>query len=211
MSCDCLNIPDMPGILRNVRKCAAHQPTPPESLGEAYYRASGAMDADASVRYVREITEAIGEVPFGTGLAVEIGCGVSPYCSYLMGKGYSYLGIDLSLFACDEMRSRGADAIQSTTLKDSSISLILAAHSLEHMKDAPGELVKMYHSLAPGGLLVLIVPDDSDRFNPDHLWFFTPDGLLGLLERTGFTIERFAVRRILPYENFIYVLARKAQ
>lgn len=219
--CGCVNeVVTPPGAMRCVSKCKRHSAAQrdPTTLDEAYYRELGALDADAPQRYVAELTDALGELPEvvdGTP-ALEIGCGFSPYCSAIMGAGYAYFGIDPSPWVVKAMREAfGVDVFQDTfddkavLIAPDGIPLILAAHCFEHMADAPAAILKAASLLAPRGELWVVIPDDSDPLNSDHLWFFSPTSLRACVEAAGLRVERFAVRQRVEHEKFLYLRAVK--
>lgn len=160
-------------------------------------------------------------------LAMEIGGGISPYFEAIRQAGYFYFGIEPSQYACRYMCEKFGLAPygDGSTKPDypglmlralfgeipckPEFSLVLAAHSLEHMQDAPGAIVQCADMLRPGGELWIIVPDDSDPTNPDHLFFFTEASLRSCVERAGLAIEQFAVRKHVPHERFLYCRAKK--
>jgi SAM-dependent methyltransferase len=188
----------------------------PATLDEAYYRENGALDDDAPARYVGQLVEALGELPRASPYrtALEVGCGASPYVGAIRAAGYEYLGVDPSPWAKYWMvlewdarvRTAGLAGVDFGELRP---SLILAAHVLEHLDDAPAAIVKCADLLTPGGELWVIVPDDSDLCNPDHLFFFDQNTLTYCIEAAGLVVERFAVRRYIERERFLYVRARK--
>lgn len=224
------------GALRSVVKCPNHKAgqRDPATLDERYYREMGALDADAPERYVRELTEALGEIPLAplaplptamlgvskaAASALEIGCGFSPYAKAIRAKGYDYYGVELSSWACDSMRSHFPRAsLLQTDFETMGIrklswgfhfEFILATHSFEHMTDAPAAIAKAASLLSPGGELWIVVPDDSDLFNPDHIWFFTEASLRKAVEMAWLKVKRLVSRRIVERENFLYLRAVK--
>ena len=86
---------------------------------------------------------------------------------------------------------------------------IFCAHAFEHMQDSPGMMAKAFSQLKPGGRLVLIVPNDEDKCNPDHLWFWRSEDLHRVLSRIGFTDIKTVEKRRVPHEMFIYASAVK--
>jgi SAM-dependent methyltransferase len=206
------------GALRSVSKCRRHaaRQRDPATLDEAYYRELGALDADAPQRYVAELTEALGEIPEAWDVwrrALEVGCGISPYFSAIRARGWLYNGLDPCRWAANWMGLNRAAAVRSRTLDDhdlgDSFGFILAAHSIEHMADAPNAIQKCADLLIPRGELWIVIPDDSDPLNSDHLWFFSPDSLRACVEAAGLSVKRFAVHQRVPHEKFIYVRAIK--
>jgi SAM-dependent methyltransferase len=220
-SCGCANATDpASGVLRSVVKCDHHRSRQrdPATLDEAYYAELGIIRDGKLLptAHVAELAEALGDFPDAPSgsYALEVGCGVSPYVFAITVAGYHYVGVEPSKWAADWVwRTYGVrvvnEAIESAHPLIPVYSLILAAHVLEHLGDAPGAVAKLAAMLRPGGELWVIVPDDSDPTNPDHLFFFTEATLWSCLEAAGLSVERMAVRRRVPHERFIYARAVK--
>ena len=101
------------------------------------------------------------------------------------------------------------EGLPETLFPPGCYALILAAHVLEHLDDAPAAAAKCARLLAPGGELWVVVPDDSDPCNPDHVWMGGPDAWRACVEAAGLAVERVAVRRYIQREQFVYIRARK--
>ncbi len=217
--CGCRNdVQADTGLLRCVGKCDHHrdflkaQPT-----GADYYRHLGALSEDLtpnSAPYLAELVGALGPPPPARpgAAALEVGGGASPYVAALLALGYRYVGVEPDPWAAQwTLDTYGDDRVTMISAPypvelPAPVQLILCAHALEHVADAPACLKAMHIALEPGGTLLLLVPDDSDPTNPDHLWFFTAEALVRLAERTGFHVTRVEVRPH-PRENFIYLRA----
>lgn len=231
--CGCKNERHAPGVLRCVRKCDHHvEFSRSQPAGEAYYRLLGAIKEDGSPdgdKYVREMLEAVGPIPpaeppwrddemdLVQPTAAEIGCGASPYVRAITGAGYKYVGLDPDPWACRWVRDTygeyahvGSYPVEGLGVREESfLSLVFSAHALEHMADAPAAVARMFRDLRPGGHLRLILPDDADQTAPDHLWFFTLEGLISTVAGAGFSDVRGVQRQVVPKEKFLYVSARK--
>ncbi len=210
------------GITRAYEKCVGHaaelakQPT-----GEAYYRSIGVLNARGEVReehYTAELVDALGALPSAGDKwdALEVGCGVSPYVRAVTAAGYCYTGIEPDWWAAKETAVRfgvsvHCDRFTPHSYGPGTFGLILAAHVIEHLPDAPACVRGMAEMLVPGGRLVIVVPDDTDLVNPDHLWFFTTESLYATLGQVGLVVEKMAVRKLIERENFIYCVARKPE
>lgn len=213
VSCGCTVAPDpASGVLRSLTKCASHCRAyrDPATLDEAYYRELGVFGETA---HLPEILEALGPFPAasGTRQAIEIGCGCSPYVGAIKAAGWRYTGIDSSPFAARWTAQRwsvGTITGPFTSLPGP-CGLILAAHVVEHLDDAPGSIVAMAAVMEPGGELWIVVPDDSDLANPDHLWFFSEATLRRTIEAAGLKVTRLCSFRRIERENFIYCRAAK--
>jgi SAM-dependent methyltransferase len=208
------------GVLRSLAKCPEHSRVhrDPAGLDGGYYASLGVLTPEhrlAATRHVAELVEALGPIPSPTGcnLALEVGCGASPYVGAIREAGWVYAAVDPSSWASEWMRKAHdapCHAVDFEDLaEDSPRGLILSAHSLEHMADSPEAIKKCARLLDFGGILLLVVPDDSDHFNPDHLWHYTPETLRSSLEAAGLIVEAVESRRIVPHENFLYARARK--
>lgn len=102
--------------------------------------------------------------PFLTGRGIDIGCGTDPVAP------------EVTPFDLDT-----GDASRIDELVDGGFDYVWSSHCLEHM-DAPRDALRRWWSLvAPGGHLILVVPDEDlyeqgffpSRFNADHKATFT--------------------------------------
>ena len=222
--CGCHNeLDENSGMIRCVSKCDFQV----NALGNiksddaVYYTTLGSI-ADGAPRaklYIRELQDSGLFIRPSPSLAqmrraLEIGCGCSGYVPLLLKLGYNYYGIDTSDYAVKWTSQAYDDDTYRVSLEEMNGSqrfdLILAAHVLEHFKDAPAALVKMYGLLNPGGQLCVIVPNgDDDPTSPDHWWFMTESSLLSYATRVGFVDITMNQRRVVEHERFIYMSASK--
>lgn len=218
--CGCVNdFEPFCGIQTSIFKCDKHKSMQREigELGQEYYHELGS--AGETTPHASEFEECFGVVEPASDmncLALEIGSGASHYVPMITGAGWFYRAVEPSKWAIDWMRNRyTGQKVEFThgTWEEFPelplFGLILSAHSLEHMKDAPKSLVKMANCLRQGGVLYIVVPDDSDGTNPDHYWFFNEPTLRCAVENAGLVVESIQSRRRVPHENFIYCKARK--
>lgn len=218
--CGCvIEVSEPYGVLRSVQKCRKHkaEQRDPAELDEAYYRSNGVFEDGFTTRHAEQLTEALGPIPtapIDQPYALEIGCGVSFYVEAIRAAGYTYLGADKSTWAVNWMRR--TYGIHAATYSDfesvtprAAYSFILAPHVIEHLVNAPGAILRCAQWLLPGGQLWIVIPDDSDPLNPDHLWFFNEQTLTRCIEAAGLKIERTALRKYIERESFIYCGARK--
>lgn len=221
--CGCVNRVEGPArLIHSIEKCAKHAALrrDPATLDEAYYTELGLLKDGklAETKHVEELIEALGNIPVATldfDVAVEIGCGTSPYTALLMESGYIVCAADKSNYAVDWMRRNydvlafNADFEVSCPIEDDAVALLFAMHFFEHLNDAPAAFQRAANLLIPRGELWLIVPDGSDPINPDHLFFFDEKSLKCSVEMAGLNVEHLAVRKYVERENFIYCRARK--
>lgn len=228
--CGCVNRIDPEwGILRSVSKCASHLRHAGKT-GMAHYLDMKCIvgGVPQHAKYAEELDVAMVEInrlifpaPTRDTVALEIGCGLAMYAPKLLNLGYKYYGIEPDAAAAHWARMTFCVPICQTTFEDATgyfmdahftgafPSLVLAAHVIEHVTDAPAVLASIFQLVKPPGRLILIVPDDRDPVNPDHLWFFTMPTLRTTLERIGFTDVQMVSKSIVKHENFIYCSAVK--
>ncbi|NCX56194.1 MAG: hypothetical protein EBW87_03235 [Burkholderiaceae bacterium] len=164
--CGCVNDFDR-GVLKSILKCDHHKSMQREigELGEEYYQENGAMDPEASVRYAAQFEECFGKcepVNPDRTFALEIGAGASHYVPMITGAGWFYCACEPSRWARRWMLEQYGDRriqLSNATWEDYDrdadcllgdrgcsggewwqYGMILAAHSLEHMIDAPAAL-----------------------------------------------------------------------
>lgn len=217
--CGCVNEVHASGVLRSASKCRAHRAArrEAEGLGLGYYQELGALKdgVPRCALLLGQLREAMGLFPRGEGgAALEVGCGASMYAPGLLRAGYDYTGLDPSPWACAWTASTFdvetvVGTLETADLEVGHFALVLAAHCLEHMDDAPGAIARCAGLLRPGGELWVVVPDDEDPVNPDHVHFFTAKTLRGCLEAAGLEVVGEATRRYVPQENFLYARGRK--
>jgi len=214
--CGCLNFIDPEwGVLRSYQKCDHHKSMSGKS-GLAYHEEMGAIKNGVvqHENYERELLECV-EIPEGPGRCLEIACGVGSYIPLLADKlGYQYDGLEPDIPVADFVSEHFDALVYTETYENLGVprpeyDLIFCAHAFEHMEDSPGMMAKAFSQLKPGGRLVLIVPNDEDKCNPDHLWFWRSEDLHRVLSRIGFTDIKTVEKRRVPHEMFIYASAVK--
>lgn len=99
-----------------------------------------------------------------TGSGIDIGCGSDPVFAHVRK------------FDVDD-----GDANRITDYVSETFDFVYSSHCLEHMRDAPSALAEWWKLVKPGGVLMVIVPDEDlyeqgvfpSRFNSDHKATFT--------------------------------------
>lgn len=224
--CGCVNrIDEILGVERSYTKCQTHlaHQTSFATTARFHFERLGAIrdGMPQCERYVNELREAltsVGREPKASpsrGTALEVGCGCSMYASWLMQLNYSYEAVEPSPWPATWTQMTFCVPVHIQTWEQyeakSPVSLILMAHVLSQFQDAPAALAKAYAVLQPGGRLWLVNTSDEVSCHPDLSWFFNETTLHSLLTRTGFERIQIAVRRIVDYENFLYVEAFKPE
>ena len=223
--CGCINELHSSGLTRNVHKCDFHvqwSKEHPQGNSEFYFKDIGALDSVGIPQFqnhIKEFHNAFDELGIdlsGRGRALlEVGFGLGQYIPLFLAHDWVYAGIECADYAYSWASAVYGPAVTLIQQKfehfhDNTLyHTIFGSHAFEHMVDAPAMLKKAHSLLTSHGQLWLILPDDGDPTNPDHLWFFNEDTLKGFLKSIGFVNVRSTMRKIVAQENFIYCAAEK--
>jgi 2-polyprenyl-3-methyl-5-hydroxy-6-metoxy-1,4-benzoquinol methylase len=160
----------------------------------------------------------------GRGRLLDFGCGSGSYLREMHRHGWKVTGLDTSSRMVERIRNElGLPAVVGTLphldLEPSSFDVITMWHALEHVHDAVPILREARQLLAPGGKLVISVPNiDSLAFRwfgrhwfglelPRHLTHFTPASLAQMLQRCGFATEPI---QYLRHADWLRTTAKRA-
>jgi SAM-dependent methyltransferase len=136
---------------------------------------------------------------------LDVGSGFGDVLMYLQSRGCRTLGIDPSPAAAERARQYGVEVrvgtLQSLQLPPGGFDVVIMSHSLEHVPDPADEIAEARRLLAPGGRLLVAVPNgDAVRLRVDgpnwsclmapvHFWFFDAASLGTLLVQHGFDVD----------------------
>ncbi len=133
--------------------------------------------------------------------ALDIGCGDGSFLLALKRSGWVVQG---SEYAPESARAAGLDVVADLTQipEGQRFGLVTLWHSLEHMRDPRQVIGRVHELLAPGGVVLIAVPDAGSPqarvFGPAwvhldvprHLFHFTEDALVALLRGSGLDVVR---------------------
>lgn len=131
---------------------------------------------------------------------LDFGCGVGDFIFYAKQKGYEVVATDVS----DNARNAAAKKLGATLpspqqvfeMPDNSFDIITMWHVLEHIGDLKTQIFHLDRLLAPGGRLVIALPDylsyDAQHYKemwaaydvPRHLNHFDKNSLQNLFSAT---------------------------
>jgi SAM-dependent methyltransferase len=138
-------------------------------------------------------------LPVTPGRVLDVGCGDGGLLENFADAPWQPVGLDPSKTAVEATRRRGIEAFQGT-LDDhpwayGSFQAVLFQHSLEHIPDPMASLSEAARLLAPGGVVVVAVPNWASWQRrlfgsfwshlelPRHNQFFSPKALRRSAER----------------------------
>lgn len=155
-------------------------------------------DAWCTARRLRFLEQAT----FGrTGKLLDIGCGDGRFLEAARGKGWQGFGTEMNP---EPPRVRGfvVEGSIDAMAAHGPFDAITSWHSLEHFRDPRAAVESASKLLAPGGTLLIAVPDagglqaraaGAHWFHldvPRHLFHFTQGALKALIERSGLAVKR---------------------
>ena len=136
------------------------------------------------------------------GRILDVGCGNGFFLASLAAEGWSRTGLDLSPQSGKEMADRGIELVVGNVLDYEParpFDIITCFSSFEHFRRPQDVLKKLRGMLAPGGVLVLDVPDSSqpvpgleEYFCFEHLSSFTRPTLTMFLNGHRLEVVDFA-------------------
>lgn len=140
------------------------------------------------------------------GRGLDIGCGRGDLAAALIARGWRMSGVEPSAAACESAARRGVDVICGTlstvALEAGAFDAVIFHHSLEHTADPVAALSSTSRALAPGGVVLVTVPNfggrQARRFRgcwyhldlPRHRLHFTHSALERALHSAGLTDVR---------------------
>lgn len=165
------------------------------------------------------------------GPVIDLGCGDGVLLARL-SKRYVPCGIEISsaLAAQAEalLHGRSGRVVTAPSLSglnefpDQYFTGAMLRSYLEHEMNPLPVLRELWRTLTPGGIAVIKVPNYGSlnrrvmgdkwcgfRF-PDHLNYFTPATLQGLVEDAGFTVRRFGILDRMPTSDNMWMIIEKS-
>jgi SAM-dependent methyltransferase len=181
-----------------------------EALWEALPEGSDPPDLKLRRAFLLEHARSGGAEGGRPARVLDVGCGEGHLAVELVGAGLQVVGIDVAEEPLRRARARHpaldlrlVPAEGPWSLADASFDVVWAGETIEHVADTAGWLSEVRRVLRSGGSLLLSTPAHGRltmlglalfrrrfeaHFDPraDHLRFYTPRTLTGLLEDFGF-------------------------
>ncbi len=163
---------------------------------------------DAAARRAARYVEVLGDRLHPPTTFFDIGCGDGALLVEATRRGVRSVGLEAGTQnAATARKASGAEVIEAhledADLGGRTFDLIACTHVLEHVEDPVRFLTICRGLLAPGGRLFLEAPNIMRpkmsfrrMFQFRHNWFFSPETLIGMLQRAGLrTLWRRTYRR----------------
>ena len=171
---------------------------------------------EGKLRLRHHVAEQLRPAGAAPGAFLDIGCGEGWALAYFQRQGWDVLGLDFSSYSLEQFhpelrgRLRPGDVyeeLEKLRGEGRTFDLLWLDNVLEHVLD-PAELLRRCRALiAPGGVLVVDVPNDFSALQqhlldsgkidrpfwvvlPDHLSYFNPTGLRNLANATGWHVAK---------------------
>jgi 2-polyprenyl-3-methyl-5-hydroxy-6-metoxy-1,4-benzoquinol methylase len=181
-------------------------------LAHEYY---GESDADLAERSLsakedrlREYEAMLRAAAMPCGRVLDVGCNAGDLLMLFRQRGWSVAGVEIAPGPAEFARKERGIQVWTGTIHalpvEEKFDLITMTHVLEHIPEPAPFLARVRAALAPGGLLLVEVPNVRDpllrvwgrHYRPlclgDHVSFFSPASLRGILERSSFRVVQEA-------------------
>jgi SAM-dependent methyltransferase len=151
------------------------------------------------------------------GNLLDVGCGDGRFIASMLRRRWKAEGIETDPVAAGLARQRTGVMIHDVELDTAEMiphafQMVSLLHVIEHVPDPRTTLTAAYNALAPGGMLLLALPNagswEASLFGtcwypldlPRHYWGFSPHTLTRLVEECGYHIGS------LEYFPFLFTL-----
>lgn len=175
-------------------------------LGEVYGAAADVeyIDEEEGQRATARAILGRLEEHVAPGRLLDLGCWVGFLMSEATRRGWTATGVEPSAWGSAYAREQLAltvinDDLMTAPLPDGSFDAVVLGDVIEHLPAPSDGLQRIATLLAPGGALVLMLPDAGSRLArmmgkrwwsvlPTHVQYFTRTSLTTLLEREGWRV-----------------------
>jgi SAM-dependent methyltransferase len=152
----------------------------------------------------------------GNNQAIDIGSGFGFYTQALRKTGYRTVSINPGQYENEVFRNLNGDEPLAVMFEDypasESFGVVMMSQVLEHLLKPDNAISKVAGLLAPGGVLACAVPnydsflvkllgtkDNACLWVPEHVNYFTENGLKALVERNGLQVVKVEQITRIPF------------
>lgn len=153
------------------------------------------------------------------GQLLDWGCGTGYFADAMQRAGWQVQGIEADQDARNYARQKFNLSViapqEVARLPEKRYDCISFWHVLEHLHDLKGTLTAISRLLAPGGIVVIALPNhqsyDAWYYGrywaawdvPRHLWHFAPHNIERLMAANGFSLR---AKQTMPFDPFYVAL-----
>lgn len=178
---------------------------------------------DAHRQDIVDTIERLAGCPLAGQSVLDVGCGWGQAMQYFASKGAECSGFDPAPEAVDYVRALGLECVRAgmermDVFGNRRFDVVTLTNVLEHLADPIAVMQEIRAKvLAPGGLLVIEVPNEFNAFQiagqklhglrpwwvapPAHLNYFSASTLANALRGTGYAVRH--VESSFPMEMFL--------
>lgn len=151
-----------------------------------------------------------------TNRCLDVGCGAGAILEALKRNGWEAEGTELSATAADRLEGRGfrihRGPIEELDLPRDAFDVVVLSEVVEHLRDPAAALRKLVPALRRGGIVYLTTPNFQSLSRrllgarwrvvavPEHLYYFSPRALGGMLRAVGLQPLRVWTVGLNPFE-----------
>jgi 2-polyprenyl-3-methyl-5-hydroxy-6-metoxy-1,4-benzoquinol methylase len=211
-----LNPPPHVQWLKAIYQYSGHGLTQPITLGEVLAREArfpnSTLDAERMARCADQLNAT------GNKTALDIGSGFGFYTQALRKLDYRTVSINPGQYENAVFKQLNGDDPIPVMLEDfhakEPFGIVMMSQVLEHLLEPERAIRKVASMLTAGGILACAVPnfesfavrllgtrDNACLWVPEHVNYFTADGLKMLLENNGFQVVRTEQVTRIPVER----------
>lgn len=208
------------GVSIRSKTCAVHSQKKPTYDYQFYLTLGNFKNGVPMNRCVdAELRLAFGMLDFdlpygqGEGRVLEVGAGIGRLATYWLRNGYQYEALEVSEYGAEFIRECYGATVHKMPFENfesaQPYDIVFSQHVLEHIPYAGDAFAKMARITAPGGYVIALVPQGTDRYNPDHYALFDDGVLRAWGKRAGLVDCREYRTAITRHEDYIYFAGRK--
>jgi SAM-dependent methyltransferase len=145
------------------------------------------------------LAKLIGKVERTSGIALDIGAAGGGNTRVLRDAGWKTLAVEYGIDGAEVAAERGLPVIRGDArglpLASGKADLAISFDVLEHIVEDDAAAAEIRRVLRPGGTVIIAVPCDMRLWSPhdvalSHVRRYTREGLVGVMEKAGFEIDR---------------------
>lgn len=145
------------------------------------------------------LSRLIKKVERTSGIALDVGAAGGGNTRVLRDGGWHALAVEYGVDGAEVAHERGLSVVRGDARRlpfaTAKADLVVSFDVLEHIVEDDEAAAEMWRVLRPGGTAIIAVPCDPKLWSPhdvalSHVRRYTLPGLVGVMEKAGFDVER---------------------